>query len=1852
MSVKVWINKRKFVRTQVTKIFNDRETFSRTNKSDLDTLKSRLLKYEKELEDLNEKIVATCTDENFNYDEFYEACDSYNIKITSCLSDLNALVSKGSPLEGVITQLKGHSTPLPKFSGRDTEDLYKFINEFEQSTQRFNYSDYDKLILLKQQLSGRALNLVKSLESDKQTYVEAKKLLNDAFENKVIQTFNTVKQISQIKMPIDGDPYAYISEMRCMTEKVNRLNLTVDDFLRVFFWLGINENFQNQLVHITNNSKPTLAQINEHFFQACERYSSSSKVQKSNSSRLESNSTGLAAKVNYKEQIPTCSICSKLNNSNNDHKTSNCPKYPDSNSKINQIQLLKGCMICCQFNHPTENCRLRDTIRCFSCNGSHMTFLCCTNDKNDKVNAVNKPKVNDPNSSKKKAKSTEAKVGLTEISVSVSDAFCTNENDTTILPTFCGLLNGAKVRVLKDGGCQSNFISENLASKLNLTTVQDNLHLTVNGINYSRSYLTKSVKVNFTVGGKEHEIVALCLPSINVDLKLPGLSKVVNEFTNKGYNLADIDLLYSGDNITNIDFILGVNSAYVLPETDKLLSENSKCIYSETSAGVILKGDINELLNNLNNLDCIQTTGFLGYSHVSDDSSAELSDTNPDYNVLNSQGEIIESELERAAESILDKECNLYLNKEEYVDDSSVDLNNQLINYVLNNTVREENGRIRMPLLWNPQVSHYLGKNFNLSKAILKSLTKKLDHAKLKQIDEVFRNQENLGIIEKVPNVESFMQDHPESSFLPYMGIFRPDRDTTKVRIVFLSNLCEKDNTRPATVSHNQALYAGPSLNQKLSSSILHLRFDKYLLVFDIAKAFNNIVLNDIDSNRLLFLWYKNINESNFDLVLYRNVRLAFGLRCSPTILLLSLFKILLLDINEDSETLKDLKKLIYSLAYMDNLGISFNDKSQLKQGYDQLKGIFEPYGFKLQQFETNDQELQSHINSDIESEGASSDTVKLLGISWKKSSDVISTKPIDLNINASSKRQILSTIAAQFDLFQYNGPLLNRARLMLHDLQCDKELSWDETLSDELLKEWKNIAKQANSSTPIQINRSFGGRNDKYELIAFSDSSTKIYGCVLYLVNLDTKQINFVLARNKMVNKSLDEKSVPCLELQAIVLASETIIDVYNELCGDKCLIPINITKLKVFSDSLVTINWLNFYVVNIEKMQQKPVFVLNRLEKICRLSDIHPIEFSFIAGIENPADAITRPLSYKSLVKTNYINGPQFLVDHSSNTMSSEQFLKVVIPNPVFERKDVTVLAGSTSADEDPLIQVDRFSNYRKLVRVYRNVLVFVNKLKVRLKNKNPTKFGHLNSDDVNFYEKAFQNIVRIDQKINFPDVIDYFHSTNKSVNKIPDLIKQLNLYIDKFGIIRVKSKMERLKDINRFGRFNFPILLSRNSILANLIIRDTHETMFHAGIYTVLSELRKKFYITKCFSTVKRCLNSCIICKKFYKRPVSLNQSPYRELRLSPSVIPFRNVYLDYLGPFFVKLNGNKVKVWCLIITCMFTRAINLKLCLNQTTAEFLRSFQIHTYEYGIPETCISDLGSQLIAGANILKTCLNDIESKSYLEENGIKDFSFDHYFKGKSELGSLVETCVKLVKKLIISSIGKIILDYRDFEFLIIKTVHLVNKRPIAFKSALRQDSLDVPEPITPEKLIRGFSMPSLNLIPDAVHSSDPDWIPDFSTEKVRNEFSNIQTVRNRLLKLYNEEFLATLMEQSINRKDRYKPVSYENISPGDLVLLKEDFIKRYNYPMGRIKSVVRNDLNEVTGAIVIKGNKEVVKRHSSSLIPILTSDSDSEVDPNDDLVSIDHSANDNNIQRPKRQAAQISRKKTKQMLND
>ena len=176
---------------------------------------------------------------------------------------------------------------------------------------------------------------------------------------------------------------------------------------------------------------------------------------------------------------------------------------------------------------------------------------------------------------------------------------------------------------------------------------------------------------------------------------------------------------------------------------------------------------------------------------------------------------------------------------------------------------------------------------------------------------------------------------------------------------------------------------------------------------------------------------------------------------------------------------------------------------------------------------------------------------VKLLGLMWNRDTDTLSAPQINLDKNANTKRLVLRSVAGQYDSHGYQAPLLNRAKLFLHNLQCDSKLGWDTVLSSENLKEWKNIVKQVNNLDSIEINRSMGNRTDNYQLCAFTDASKTCYGVVVYAKNLNSNQISFLTAKNRIVNKQLELKSIPSLELHAIALGVETLKELKNGIIG-----------------------------------------------------------------------------------------------------------------------------------------------------------------------------------------------------------------------------------------------------------------------------------------------------------------------------------------------------------------------------------------------------------------------------------------------------------------------------------------------------------------------------------------------------------------------------------------------------------------------------------------------------------------------------------------------------------------------------
>ena len=105
--------------------------------------------------------------------------------------------------------------------------------------------------------------------------------------------------------------------------------------------------------------------------------------------------------------------------------------------------------------------------------------------------------------------------------------------------------------------------------------------------------------------------------------------------------------------------------------------------------------------------------------------------------------------------------------------------------------------------------------------------------------------------------------------------------------------------------------------------------------------------------------------------------------------------------------------------------------------------------------------------------------------------------------------------------------------------------------------------------------------------------------------------------------------------------------------------------------------------------------------------------------------------------------------------------------------------------------------------------------------------------------------------------------------------------------------------------------------------------------------------------------------------------------------------------------------------------------MKICLDLSLNSFLKAFQLNVFDYGLPEFCHSDLGSQLVAGSNLVSEFLNNETSLQYLKEKGVNPLSFKQFPKGRKELGGIVESSVKQVKKLLFGSYGKNVLLIRD-----------------------------------------------------------------------------------------------------------------------------------------------------------------------------------------------------------------------------
>ena len=328
--------------------------------------------------------------------------------------------------------------------------------------------------------------------------------------------------------------------------------------------------------------------------------------------------------------------------------------------------------------------------------------------------------------------------------------------------------------------------------------------------------------------------------------------------------------------------------------------------------------------------------------------------------------------------------------------------------------------------------------------------------------------------------------------------------------------------------------------------------------------------------------------------------------------------------------------------------------------------------------------------------------------------------------------------------------------------------------------------------------------------------------------------------------------------------------------------------------------------------------------------------------------------------------------------------------------------------------------------------------------------------------------------------------------STNKKSNLQRQLNLYVDQFGLLRCKG---RLENACLTENARCPILLPKMDWYTKLVIEKTHKEILHSGVSQTLSRIRLRFWIPHGRAVVKTVLKSCTVCRRFeggsYKTPPLCS---YPKARVTEST-PFSFVGLDYMGPLYVKTNESRKKVWICFFTCIVTRAIHFEVVHDMSSEEFLLCFRRFIAKRGTPCEIISDNAMHFRASSTVLDRIWNKIQQSdeimSYVSNAGIK-WRFN--VELSPWMGGFYERLIGLVKRSLRKTIGRRLLTTVQLQTLLKEIEAVLNSRPLVYVG----DDINSNIPITPAHFLA--LNPKIG-IPQIEISEDKDLQPAESTTK-------------------------------------------------------------------------------------------------------------------------------------------------------
>ncbi|KAJ8030134.1 Fatty acid synthase [Holothuria leucospilota] len=689
-----------------------------------------------------------------------------------------------------------------------------------------------------------------------------------------------------------------------------------------------------------------------------------------------------------------------------------------------------------------------------------------------------------------------------------------------------------------------------------------------------------------------------------------------------------------------------------------------------------------------------------------------------------------------------------------------------------------------------------------------------------KQYNKALVEMEESGVIEEVPNSE-LVSPYP-TYYMPHRPVVRDSSVSTKVRPVFDASAKGVNG-----VSLNDCLDEGPCLLPDLVSILLRFRRWQIALVSDITKAFLqiNVQIEDRDAHRFFWKIGNNVRVMRF-------TRVPFG-NCASPFLLNATVKHHLSRV-PPSHTVDELRENLYVddwLSGADKEGDAF-------AMFTEAQGIMASAGMHLSKWKTNSDLVANKIFKESSGKYLESESIKVLGLGWQASSDSFDFTgfevPSDLYV---TKRVVLSIIARMFDPLGFLTPFIMKAKIIFQQL-WQSGVGWDELAPQELREDFLHWVEGLKSICHLCIERRYFGSYawsslQGLEVHAFGDASEKGYGTVVYLrIPVGNKyRMSFVMARSRVA--PIKKVTLPRLELLGALLTARTVGFVMKALS-------LSVTY-KCWTDSMVALSWIK------GDPSKYKTFVGNRVREIHQIVD--PSCWNHCPGKGNPADLITRGAFAHQLVKSkHWFEGPDWLQESEGTEREEAVLASASHPQSVKEMK--TVKPHQDEEVSNPF-DVKRWGTLTKAVRVVSFVLRFVDRLTHR-----EIRAGCLINDEL---QRANTVLIKSVQREVYHSEIVALRS-GKNVASGSSIAK-LTPFLGKDDVLRVKGRLQ-LSDLSYDEKH--PVILPKG-YFSWLLIRSYHLKLKHAGVESLVSNLRNRYYVVGVRRLAKSVKRNCAPCQR---------------------------------------------------------------------------------------------------------------------------------------------------------------------------------------------------------------------------------------------------------------------------------------------------------------------------------------------------------------------------------------------------